>query len=98
MGTSTGHPFRTLALLGAFLVLGVGGAIYASLTLEPGEATSAAEGAGSTLVNADAAPAAETKTTASSTKAAVYDSDAAHVHGVVRLYRTKAPVEGLALT
>jgi uncharacterized GH25 family protein len=97
MGTSTGHPLRTLALLGAFLALGVGGAIYAGLTLESAESTSAAEVA-APLKSADPAPVAETKSSASSTKAAVYDSDAAHVHGVVRLYRTKAPVEGLALT
>jgi protocatechuate 3,4-dioxygenase beta subunit len=95
--TSSGHPFRTLALLAAFLVVGVGGSIYAVLALDPGEASTPVE-TGPTLAGAFAAPAVETKPDAAPTKAHLVDSDAAHVHGVVRLYRTKAAVEGLALT
>jgi len=87
-------------MLGALLALGVGGALYAMFVLEPGEAAPETT-ADSRVVATDAAPAPDAKNAAPgapTTKAHVADPDAAHVHGVVRLYRTKAPVEGLALT
>ena len=96
MGTTTsGHPVRTLAMLATFLVLGVGAALYAMFVLEPGEASTTNAANATTNVSQDAAPDSGAKpTTAPTAKAANVDPDAAHVHGVVRLYRTKAVVEG----
>ncbi len=95
MGTPSGHPLRTLALLAAALALGVGAVLYAVMA----PATPDAPDKPGASTSADPAPAAASaKASGPATKTAAPDSDAAHVHGVVRFYRSKAAVEGLAVT
>ena len=89
------QPILTLLMLGAFLAVGIGFALYAAFAMEASdEDASAADvlAAGLTL-----APDAKGSGPARAATPAAPGTDA-KVRGVVRLYRTKAPVAGLELT
>jgi protocatechuate 3,4-dioxygenase beta subunit len=94
MGQESRHPIRTLLLLGLLLVVGIGAAFYAAANVEPDSEDPAAPGAAPA---GDAAPGATTSAQRKSAAPAVPGTDA-KIRGVVRLYRTKAVVAGLALT
>src|SRR5262247_2964234 len=88
------RPVLTLSALAAFLVAGIGGVIYAAFATEPSsEDPTVVTGS---LTGTTAAPDSKTSPTARPAGPAAQGTDA-HVRGVVRLYRTKAPVEGLEL-
>jgi protocatechuate 3,4-dioxygenase beta subunit len=89
------RPLLTLSALATFLVAGIGGVIYAALVAEPSADDPSAVTA--SLVGPSAAPDAKTSGPSRAAAPAAQGTDA-HVRGVVRLYRTKAVVEGLELT
>ncbi len=95
MPPTRGHPIRTLLILALFLVVGIGGAIYAAFVVEAGgdvdepERPPVVTGADGKVV----APKDGTRP-----PAPVVPGTDAKVRGIVRLYRTKELAAGLVLT
>jgi protocatechuate 3,4-dioxygenase beta subunit len=92
--TSRARPLRTLAILAGFLAAGIGATLYAALGGDADVGTSAVAATTTSLDPAATNPA----TTSAPAKTPAPSPDAARLHGVVRLYRTKAPVEGLVVS
>jgi protocatechuate 3,4-dioxygenase beta subunit len=97
MGAAGANHVKALLLLGALLVAGVSAILWTGLD-EPTGPTEPADAAVEKPAEGNGASAAATATRGSGPAKAVAESEAAQVHGVVRLYRSKEPVAGLELT